>query len=62
MLIFLGILLLLAGITCIGLSTMAFGDIGVAIVIGGIALFFTGLITLIINGRLKKLDKKINSK
>lgn len=59
MLILLGILCLIGGIAVIGLSSMAFGDIGVAIAIGGIALVLLGLITLIINGRLRKLNKRI---
>lgn len=59
MLIFLGIILILAGIGGIAVSTMAFGDIGVAIAIGGTALFFIGVVCLIVNGRLKKLEKLI---
>lgn len=54
MLIFLGIILILAGIAGIAVSTMTFGNIGVAIAIGGTALFFIGVVCLIVNGRLKK--------
>lgn len=62
MLVVLGILSIIGGVATIALSTVAFGDIGVAIAIGGIALFMIGLITLIINGRLKKIEKVINHK
>jgi hypothetical protein len=40
---------------------IAFGDIGIAIVMA-VSPCFLGLHSVIINGRLKKLDKKINSK
>ena len=55
--VFIGILLLLDGIVGIAASTMAFGDIGVACLIGGIAALLSGIGMLILNGRIKKLTK-----
>lgn len=55
--IFVGILLLLDGVAGIAASTMAFGDIGVACLLAGIAALLSGIGLLVLNGRLKKLQK-----
>lgn len=55
---FIGILLLLTGAAGIGSGMIAFGDIGIACLIGGFSALFSGIGLLVANGKIKKLSQK----
>lgn len=50
---FIAITLLILGILSLFLSTMAFGDIGIAIAIGGLTALLSGIGFWILNKRLQ---------
>lgn len=54
---FIAILLVLLGICGIVASTIAFGDIGIACLIGGVGALLSGIAFWITAGRLKKLEE-----
>ena len=54
---FIGALLIIAGAAAAGLSSVAFGDIGLAMLMAGVSALLSGIGLLIANKRLKKLEK-----
>ena len=54
-LIFIGILLILVGIGGLGAGSVAFGDIGIACMIGGASAFLSGIGFIVANGKIKRI-------
>lgn len=52
--VFIGIILILIGVVGFAMGAMAFGDIGIACMIGAAAAFFSGIGFLIAAKKLKK--------
>ena len=52
--VFIGIILILIGVVGFAMGAMAFGDIGIACMIGAAAAFFSGISFLIAAKKLKK--------
>lgn len=52
-----GILLILVGAFGIFASTLAFGDIGIACLIGGLTALLSGIGFIRVSSRIKKLDR-----
>lgn len=55
-----GVLLIIAGAFGIMSGPMAFGDIGIAIFLGGIVGLLAGIGFLVLNNRLKTIERRLD--
>ncbi|MCD7809604.1 MAG: hypothetical protein LUH02_09690 [Erysipelotrichaceae bacterium] len=54
-----GILLIVLGVIGIAMGMIMFGDIGIACIVGALAALFSGIEFILMNRRIKKLNKNL---